>query len=248
MTLYEWVRLSLYPFLPAIEGIVRKTTKRLIVKNHRRKVSLLDIGGRKSPYTIGLPASVTILDLPRTNEVQQKLNLGFTADLLEKIRKQRSNIENIILQDMITCTLASDSFDGIICVEVIEHVEKDEEFVRQIYRVLKPGGWLILTSPNGDYIKNVPPHYNPDHRRHYRKQELWDLLSAHFEEVEIQFAVKTSKSYLRGLRQINYRNPLSTTSTMLSNFINMIQSKGQKAQAIRTAKLLAIARKKNGPV
>jgi SAM-dependent methyltransferase len=39
------------------------------------------------------------------------------------------------------------SFDGIICNEVLEHVFEKEKVLDEIRRVLRPGGWIILTAP-----------------------------------------------------------------------------------------------------
>ncbi len=45
-------------------------------------------------------------------------------------------------------TYQSDSFDAVCSIEVIEHLENHFSFVREIYRILKPGGVAILTTPN----------------------------------------------------------------------------------------------------
>ena len=39
-------------------------------------------------------------------------------------------------------------FGGIICLEVIEHIAKAEVFLKEINRILKKDGWLILSTPN----------------------------------------------------------------------------------------------------
>ena len=39
-------------------------------------------------------------------------------------------------------------FDHVFSVEGIEHFENPWTFVRELCRVLKPGGWLLLTTPN----------------------------------------------------------------------------------------------------
>jgi len=41
-----------------------------------------------------------------------------------------------------------EEFDCLICSEVIEHLPDDEKFLKEAHRILKPGGRLILTTPN----------------------------------------------------------------------------------------------------
>ena len=44
--------------------------------------------------------------------------------------------------------LENDRFDFVSCIEGIEHLQDQFEFVRECYRVLKPGGHLVLSTPN----------------------------------------------------------------------------------------------------
>lgn len=44
--------------------------------------------------------------------------------------------------------LRDESFDGVICSEVLEHVDNDQSTLDEIHRLLRPGGWLILTTPH----------------------------------------------------------------------------------------------------
>ncbi len=43
---------------------------------------------------------------------------------------------------------ANERFDLVYSTEVIEHVEGHRNFVSEAGRVLRPGGWLVLTTPN----------------------------------------------------------------------------------------------------
>jgi SAM-dependent methyltransferase len=44
--------------------------------------------------------------------------------------------------------LADESFDAVVCVEVVEHIENHYDLVRKLGRILVPGGELVLTTPN----------------------------------------------------------------------------------------------------
>ncbi|MCG8460390.1 MAG: hypothetical protein MI919_29260, partial [Holophagales bacterium] len=113
-------------------------------------------------------------------------------------------------------------------------------------RVLRPGGWIYLTTPNGDWVKNEPPHYNPDHLRHYRRRELEALLERHFDEVVVVYAVKTGRHRVRGLRSFEMRRPAALAVTLFSNVISHLESRGLDQTPRRTAHLVAIARKAGG--
>ena len=236
MTSYEWIRLLLEPFLPYLTAKVRLDVKTILANDCHSLDShfqLLDVGGRKSPYTIGLPASITILDKPRKGAVAESLHLGLTANLLRQIRNNRSNVKNLILADMTVCPFQDSIFDIVLAVEVIEHVVDDEAFIAQCARVLKPGGAAYFTTPNGDYVKNVPPHYNPDHIRHYQKNEFEALLTKHFSGVQITYGVKTGKNRIRGLKKSPFL--LSLYGNLRSRF----ESQGLENTSKRTAHLFA---------
>jgi 2-polyprenyl-3-methyl-5-hydroxy-6-metoxy-1,4-benzoquinol methylase len=69
----------------------------------------------------------------------------YLAHLPEDI-KGRSNLR--LVEDDITETgLAAGSFDLILCSEVIEHVTRVSRALRSMHRLLKPGGVLLLSTP-----------------------------------------------------------------------------------------------------
>jgi len=60
---------------------------------------------------------------------------------------KRAQLYPIDFQDLEALTLQSDSFDIVSTNEVLEHVPSIDASLREICRVLKPGGWHIGTVP-----------------------------------------------------------------------------------------------------
>lgn len=148
----------------------------------------------------------------------------------------------MIFDDMTKSNLATGAFDCVVAVEVLEHVEKDREFVKEVNRVLKPGGYFLMTTPNGDFVKNK----NPDHKRHYKRKELAGLLREEFESANVVYAICGGTSRRLGLKGWSLRTPWQTLLSMIGNGISEMASNrpGVAEMAIGTHHLLAIARKK----
>ena len=65
------------------------------------------------------------------------------------------NKVEFILGDCLKTGLTSSSFDVVLSNQVIEHIKKYDEYLKEIKRVLKPKGLLILSTPNFHNPKNV---------------------------------------------------------------------------------------------
>ena len=73
--------------------------------------------------------------------------------------------------------------------QVIEHIEQDMEFVREVSRVLRPGGRFVVSTPNAPMSLTR----NPWHVREYNADELRNLLECHFSKVEAYGVVGNEK-------------------------------------------------------
>ena len=79
------------------------------------------------------PGDVVALDLPFT--------------YLPKVKERFP--EAMVLQgDGTRLPFSDDTFDYLICSEVLEHVPDREGMIAEFHRVLRPGGILLLTTPN----------------------------------------------------------------------------------------------------
>jgi SAM-dependent methyltransferase len=202
------------------------------------------VGGRKSHYTIGLPAFITISDLPRVSGLQHKLHLGLNDELMLQLRSRRSNVRRVVYDDMTRSRFPDAAFDCVVSVEVLEHVEEDQKFIEHVQWILKPGGVFIMTTPNGDFLK---VNTNPDHKRHYTRAQLITLLQSKFGEIEVVYAVRSGKYHIAGLRSWSLRHPVRTACSMFGNVINAWQSRPNlvRHRSNGTHHLIATAKKES---
>jgi len=108
--------------------------------------------------------------------------------------------------DICKLNFYDNTFDKIICTEVLEHIPDDSRAVKELLRVLKPGGILAATVPNSNFPFAWDPlnkilgwlhlgHFNPkneffggiwsyDHKRLYSPDDLSGLLDDNGFKVE----------------------------------------------------------------
>lgn len=88
-----------------------------------------------------------------------------------------------IVSDATQIPLDDDSVDVVASFETIEHFQDHEKFISEIARVLRPGGLLIISSPNRTVYSEQNQHENPFHVRELDREEFRSALSAHFPNV-----------------------------------------------------------------
>ncbi|MDQ4075763.1 MAG: class I SAM-dependent methyltransferase [Chloroflexota bacterium] len=64
-----------------------------------------------------------------------------------------------------------ESFDLVTALDVIEHNEDDVAILREAYRVLKPGGLMLISVPAFQWLWSFNDELN-DHKRRYTSEEL----------------------------------------------------------------------------
>lgn len=123
------------------------------------------------------PSCHPILDIGGGNGfvTRRLLDEGFQTVLIEPGRvgawnaKVRREIPWVVCSTLEESGLPDESVGAVGCFDVLEHIEKDREFLQNVMRVLKPGGLLYLAVPARRWLWShmdiVAGHYRRyDHR------------------------------------------------------------------------------------
>jgi SAM-dependent methyltransferase len=123
-------RERLYPSLTNPNWLVlrrrRELFRKWLARMDSRELDVLDVGGRIQPYRPLL---------------EGRVRRYVAVDL------RKTSVVNIVARGE-QMPLASDQFDLVICTQVLEYIPEPGAVVAEIYRVLKPGGCLLLSVPS----------------------------------------------------------------------------------------------------
>lgn len=133
------------------------------------KGELLEVGcgeGRGVELLGPLVNSYTAID--KINEIEDTIknkfpNIQFLNMLVPPFRGVKDN-----------------AYDTVVSFQVIEHVQDDVAYLKEIHRVLKPGGLAIISTPNINWTLTR----NPWHVREYTPEQLIQLCESIFSEVK----------------------------------------------------------------
>ncbi len=109
--------------------------------------------------------------------------------------------------------IEDNSLDFDIAFQVIEHIKDDVFFLKEIHRVLKKGGVLLLTTPNSEKILIR----NPWHYREYNYTELKKLVTPIFKNTKV-----TGISGYKDVQKYFSENKKQVTNFLKINLLNII--------------------------
>jgi 2-polyprenyl-3-methyl-5-hydroxy-6-metoxy-1,4-benzoquinol methylase len=134
--------------------------------------------------------------------------LGYNGELLQELSGQISggtgidlsvNPKTKLIKGRVDQKLpiASNTFDAISALAIIEHVDYPEIMLQESYRVLKPGGIVLITTPS--LLGKLPLEIMAalgliskteidDHKRYYTRSTLRQaLMKAGYKQVKVKY-------------------------------------------------------------
>ena len=189
-----------------IGAFLRENSKKLSMNNSRVKtLERLDYFHDKDKVAINLsmrnynfcqkfsPEDSEILDLGcgfgwGTDYLSQKgrcVGVDINRKTIEEARKRygRNKKVKFVVADALRLPFKNEQFDVVVSIENIEHVNDQRKYIEEAKRVLKKGGLLIVSTPNGEHfghrlrkLVGVKQHGNPFHLHEFSEDELAALL------------------------------------------------------------------------
>jgi len=117
--------------------------------------------------------------------------------------------------------LESHIADVVISFETLEHTDKHHEMMREIKRVLKPGGILIISSPDKAYYSDMFDRTNPFHVKELYFNEFKELLNKYF---KISFFYH--QTFLTGSFMIKESYAGNSITEYSGDYLNTSSAKG----------------------
>lgn len=179
--------------------------------------------GYSKVLDVGCGSGKFLLVAPKNHKVTG------TEIINQEIKKCREKGLNVIQANLDKKLPFEDNFfDGILMSHVIEHLEKPYQTLKELKRILKPNGRLVILTPN--FATDYKNFYNdPTHKKPFTKRGLFKLLyDSEFKNIQIKNDIYNSYSVL---------------FTLLNVFPRLKISIGKIIQSFYGKSILAIAEK-----
>jgi SAM-dependent methyltransferase len=157
---------------------------------------------------VGASSGFLLRDLVARFPDHVVIGSDYTRGTLETVAQRLPGVP-LLQFDLAQCPLDDDFADVVIALNVLEHIENDEAAVRQLLRIMQPGGRLILEVPAGSALFDVYDRA----LMHFRRYDMPDLVAllrrAGFiieRRSHLGFFLHPAFWVSKRLNQIRYRN------------------------------------------
>jgi SAM-dependent methyltransferase len=157
--------------IPSDNPIHQRLYKAYVVAKNYVTGDVLEVGcGEGRGLELLIPLSSTFTAVDKIESVVQELGKKYPG-----VTFRSMNIPPLE-------GLPDNAFDTVVSFQVIEHIQNDSLFLKEIHRVLRPGGTALITTPN----RRMSLTRNPWHIREYLPGELEELAARIFPEVRMK--------------------------------------------------------------
>lgn len=179
-----------------LDALLRNEADMAFRRRARTLLNYLDLQPGEKVLDCGCGMGVYMMMMNRLRDVEM---YGVDGDVGRLEWAEREGVEARLSQvDIHQLPFADHVFDKVLMSEVLEHIADDRQAMREVFRVLKPGGILALSVPHANYpflwdpinktleALDLPPIRKPglvtglwsNHWRLYWPEELHSVISS----------------------------------------------------------------------
>lgn len=125
-----------------------------------------------------------------------------------------------------TIPVLTNSVDVAVSFETLEHIQAKSRFLQELHRIVRPGGRLIVSTPDRDVYSSLIGYKNSHHKRELSRSEFVELVTEHFGEVQLfgQVQWKGNNWVAMARRAVRPLLPAHTRDALkraLEHFVNL---------------------------
>lgn len=163
-------------FIPSLQGEIR-------LEHFHRYVAIADLVRGKTVLDIACGEGYGSVLL--ANRALRVVGVDVSADAVLHAQRSYGDIGNLefVTASALATGLAASSFDAIVSFETIEHLAEQEQMLAELRRLLRPTGFLVISSPNRPVYGTLSEAQNEFHVRELDFAELESLIKQQFPAV-----------------------------------------------------------------
>ena len=217
----------------------RRLALTLLADSVRPDATVLDLGSGTGAVLAELQARY------------QAVGMDFSPHALAFSRER--GLKLLVGGDAEACPFADASFDAVVTLDTLEHVRNDAKAVSEIYRILRPGGVLIMNVPAFRWLWG-PHDVALMHFRRYTKPQVCALLRSAGLDVKrasysvfllfpVVVAIRILERFRRGPAKVRLPNVSSGLNRRLLGLMEFEGRLWQRGNLPYGSSLVAIATK-----
>ncbi|WP_058308031.1 class I SAM-dependent methyltransferase [Gracilibacillus massiliensis] len=131
-----------------------KITNELLIEHIARyHFAVPQVYGRVLDFATGVGYGAHVIAKKCKKQIEEIIGVDIDPEVIKYARGQYYHpLSSYQVEDVTDTTLPEKlgEFDVILSFETIEHIENETQFMDNIFRLLRPGGTLILSTPFGE--------------------------------------------------------------------------------------------------
>lgn len=158
--------------------------RKSIIFSLLRSYSLLQRGNQKRIIDLGCGTGLLLAEL---NKLVFPIGVDFSMMALSFCL--RRGIRNLVCADVSCLPFPDSCFDLVFALDLLEHIEDDANLMREMWRICRPGGVVLLTVPAHQFLWSEHDEALHHYRRYSAKQLRKLIIDSGFTALKFSFCI-----------------------------------------------------------